>query len=556
MANEWLPALKGSAKHPKTDDRHFTYGTAGFRARADTLDHVLYRSGLIAALRSKATKAAVGVMITASHNPECDNGVKLIDPLGEMLKVSWEHHVTSVVNARDDEIGKSLQKVVDEEKIDVSQPAYVITARDTRPSSCSLSQSLIDGVQALSAEYKDYGLLTTPQLHYMVRCHNTKGQYGEPTEDGYYKKLSNAFIKLREKVRYSEHQSADGDSGYNKHVFLDGANGVGALKVQQLMEHLNNTINVTVFNDGSQGKLNENCGADFVKLHQKPPEGLSPDVGAKCITYDGDADRILYFFKEESGKFQMLDGDKIATLMAAFIKMLLTTADVTLDMGIVQTAYANGSSTQYVQEKMKVPVACACTGVKHLHHRAEQYDIGVYFEANGHGTILFSKEAEEKIRAASQDESSSSEKRVAAENLCNLIDLTNQTVGDALADMLIVETILNFRGWNMADWNAAYTDLPNRQCKVKVKDRTVIQTTDAERCVTSPPGLQSAINELVAKYNSARSFVRPSGTEDVVRVYAEADTQENADLLAYEVSVKVYELAQGVDGPPQAPAKK
>lgn len=32
------------------------------------------------------------------------------------------------------------------------------------------------------------------------------------------------------------------------------------------------------------------------------------------------------------------------------------------------------------------------TGVKHLHHAAEEFDIGVYFEANGHGTVLFSRE--------------------------------------------------------------------------------------------------------------------------------------------------------------------
>ena len=42
---------------------------------------------------------------------------------------------------------------------------------------------------------------------------------------------------------------------------------------------------------------------------------------------------------------------------------------------------------------------------------------------------------------------------------------------------------------------------------------------------------------------------RPSGTEDVVRVYAEADCQENADQLAYEVGAKVHEMAGGVGDP-------
>jgi len=39
-------------------------------------------------------------MITASHNPEEDNGVKLIDPDGEMLEASWENHASNLANVR------------------------------------------------------------------------------------------------------------------------------------------------------------------------------------------------------------------------------------------------------------------------------------------------------------------------------------------------------------------------------------------------------------------------------------------------------------------------
>ena len=47
-------------------------------------------------------------------------------------------------------------------------------------------------------------------------------------------------------------------------------------------------------------------------------------------------------------------------------------------------------------------------------------------------------------------------------------DLINQTVGDALSDMLMVEAILAFSDQTFSEWNSAYTDLPSRQKKVKV----------------------------------------------------------------------------------------
>jgi phosphoacetylglucosamine mutase len=38
-----------------------------------------------------------------------------------------------------------------------------------------------------------------------------------------------------------------------------------------------------------------------------------------------------------------------------------------------------------------VQVAVTPTGVKHLHEQAVRYDVGIYFEANGHGTVLLSR---------------------------------------------------------------------------------------------------------------------------------------------------------------------
>lgn len=77
-------------------------------------------------------------------------------------------------------------------------------------------------------------------------------------------------------------------------------------------------------------------------------------------------------------------------------------SDLSLRLGLIQTAYANGASTQYINGTLGVPVGCTKTGVKFLHHMATQYHIGVYFEANGHGTVVFSDQAKAAIRAAAE----------------------------------------------------------------------------------------------------------------------------------------------------------
>jgi phosphoacetylglucosamine mutase len=85
-----------------------------------------------------------------------------------------------------------------------------------------------------------------------------------------------------------------------------------------------------------------------------------------------------------------------------------------------------------------------------------------------------------------------------------------------------------------------------------VADRTVIVTTEDETRVTAPATLQAAVDALVAAVPSGRAFVRPSGTEDVVRVYAEAATEAQADALALAVAQAAHAHAGGVGAAPTA----
>lgn len=264
---------------------------------------------------------------------------------------------------------------------------------------------------------------------------------------------------------------------------------------------------------------------------------------ARCASLDGDADRIVYYFVDEDNTFRLLDGDKIAILAASFIGELARSAGITdqVKVGVVQTAYANGSSTEYITKSLNLPVICTPTGVKHLHHAATKFDVGVYFEANGHGTVLFS---DGFIKTLANHEPQSPAQKSAIETLQALTELINQTVGDALSDLLLVEVILAHKGWGPKEWNSMYTDMPNRLVRIEVRDRTMFKAVDAERKLQEPAGVQEQIDALVAKYKQGRSFVRASGTEDAVRVYAEAAVRSEADDLAQKVSMLVKQVGQ------------
>ena len=390
----------------------FSYGTAGFRTKGDVLASTVFRCGALAAARSHVTGRATGIVITASHNPEPDNGVKLVDCTGGMLPVAWEAHAEALANADGpDAVASVLERVV--AAADPAEnlhpppppgvaphpaPPHVFLARDTRPTGPSLAAAAKAGAEAIGAVVTDCGLCTTPQLHWIVRASHR----GDPhAEADYFARLAGGFAAL-------VGNRTDDRARPSSDIHVDCANGVGASKLAALAAAAGDALPLRLRNvEGAPGSLNNRVGADHVQKEKSIPaeggfETLPP--GAKCVSVDGDADRLVYFTPGASGSALLFDGDKIAALVATHLADLLARCGDALApplrVGVVQTAYANGASTAYVAETLGLETACTPTGVKHLHPEAERFDVGVYFEANGHGTAVFSDDALCRVREA------------------------------------------------------------------------------------------------------------------------------------------------------------
>ena len=475
---------------------------------------------------------------------------------------------------------------------------------------------------------QNHHIVTTPMLHHIVKHNNGLiGYYHHlpsiisthVNTTGYYHILVHAYQSLL-LTKTAASTSLD-QKIRKKQLHVDCACGVAYQHlnvIRQLLlastppstnDETSPPSTIVAHNPPSETDeqlLNHQCGSEFVQKQQcsctwydDPTTATTTttttttnriDDGkdrSYCASLDGDGDRIVFFATsaskvcgdDSSDQFLLLDGDYIACLLCTFIQNEIQTLQTYLSdriatqplptpirFGVVQTAYANGASTHYLQSN-HIPVIMAKTGVKYVHAAAhDNYDVGIYFESNGHGTVIFNdayyhylSEIEQILYPSSSHDNSAAASTatsrpqpnvyIAYQRLKILTSLINQAVGDAISDLLLIDAILYIKDWTLHDWYASlYTNLPSRQMKVKVVDRAVIRTNDNETQCLSPTSVQPALDQLMEQYAAmqARIFIRPSGTEDVVRVYAEATTQEIADELAQKAIAIVQEFCGGV----------
>jgi len=264
-------------------------------------------------------------------------------------------------------------------------------------------------------------------------------------------------------------------------LVVDCANGANYSIAPKVFSELGcNVIEIGTSPDGIN--INEDCGSTNPEKIQKEVISNGADLG---IAFDGDGDRLVLV--DRNGK--ILDGDD---LLYTLISMNISDPDKTPYQGIAGTLMTNKSLELFLERE----------GIQFL--RTEVGDKYVLRALLERGWIL------------------------GGEPSGHIICLDQTTTGDALIASVKVLKSLKSLDFDISKVLENFTKLPQELISFEVNNpHKIIMNSE----------VRSEVFKLEKKLgNKGRVLIRPSGTEDLLRVMVEASTKELAEGLALELS--------------------
>ena len=391
----------------------------------------------------------------------------------------------------------------------LDKKAKVVIGKDTRRSSYMFEYALCTGLMASGADAYIMHVTTTPSVSYISRVddfdcgimisasHNPYYDNGIKLINSNGEKMDEETILLIEdyldgnlEIPVAEGQeigrTVDYVAGRNRYigylismskfsfknmrVGLDTANGAAWSIAKGVFDALG--AKTYVINDEPDGfNINQNCGSTHIERLQKFVLDNHLDIG---FAYDGDADRCLCV--DEKGN--VITGDHILYIYGLYMKergKLLNNTVVTTVMsnfGLYKALDAVGID----YDKTKV-------GDKYVYESMVKHGHRIGGEQSGH--IIFTKYA---------------------------------TTGDGILTSLKLMEVMLAKRKPMSELAAPVTFYPQVLKNVRVKSKPEAQ---------NDPDVQAAVKKVEeALGDNGRILVRESGTEPVIRVMVEADSDE------------------------------
>jgi phosphoglucosamine mutase len=394
----------------------------------------------------------------------------------------------------------------------------IVVGKDTRISGDLLEAALISGICSAGANALKVGILPTPAIAYLTRVlgadggvvisasHNPTEYNGIKFFDAKGLKLSDSLEDKIEELteekkqnqpcganvgtivevddaiaRYLEHAvgTISNDlSGFS--IALDCANGSAYKVAPLILRELG--VSIIEFGVSPDGlNINADCGSTYPQHIQEIVKTHRVDLG---LAFDGDADRVIAV--DEHG--EEVDGDFIMAICAVHLKSL----NCLSNSALVTTVMTN-MGFDLAMKKHEIEVVKTKVGDRYVLEEMMARDIAVGGEQSGH--IIF---------------------------------MDHTTTGDGIITALQLMSVVRDTGKPLSELKAVMERLPQVLLNVSVPH--IKRLKHAER-------IWSTVDSVQAKLEGrGRILVRPSGTEPLVRVMVESDSQEEADDIAKEVA--------------------
>ncbi|MBS5044496.1 MAG: phosphoglucosamine mutase [Streptococcus parasanguinis] len=400
----------------------------------------------------------------------------------------------------------------------------VFVGRDTRISGEMLEHALIAGLLSVGIRVYKLGVIATPGVAYLVRTekasagvmisasHNPALDNGIKFFGGDGFKLDDdreleieALLDAAEDTlprpsaqglgtvmeypeglrKYQEFLVSTGIQLEGMHVVLDTANGAASTSARQIFADLG--AQLTVIGENPDGlNINDGVGSTHPEHLQEKVKEVGAAIG---LAFDGDSDRLIAV--DENG--EIVDGDKIMYIIGSYLS-----SKGLLEKNTIVTTVMSNLGFHKALDAKGIQKEITAVGDRYVVEEMRKYGYNLGGEQSGHVVIM-----------------------------------DYNTTGDGQLTGVQLTKIMQETGKKLSELAAEVTIYPQKLVNIRVENSMKDKAMEV-------PAIREIIEKMEAEMaGNGRILVRPSGTEPLLRVMAEAPTHEEVDYYVDTIAAVV-----------------
>lgn len=400
----------------------------------------------------------------------------------------------------------------------------VFVGRDTRISGEMLEHALIAGLLSVGIRVYKLGVIATPGVAYLVRTekasagvmisasHNPALDNGIKFFGGDGFKLDDdreleieALLDAAEDTlprpsaqglgtvmeypeglrKYQEFLVSTGVQLEGMHVVLDTANGAASTSARQIFADLG--AQLTVIGENPDGlNINDGVGSTHPEHLQEKVKEVGAAIG---LAFDGDSDRLIAV--DENG--EIVDGDKIMYIIGSYLS-----SKGLLEKNTIVTTVMSNLGFHKALDAKGIQKEITAVGDRYVVEEMRKSGYNLGGEQSGHVVIM-----------------------------------DYNTTGDGQLTGVQLTKIMQETGKKLSELAAEVTIYPQKLVNIRVENSMKDKAIEV-------PAIREIIEKMEAEMaGNGRILVRPSGTEPLLRVMAEAPTHEEVDYYVDTIAAVV-----------------